>query len=80
MADNDMGPLPVIHPRERIVNTACAELDLACIEVRKRHDLTTGEYLRVMVHIMNNCVGGVAKWAIRAERHPDDTDKPGGWA
>lgn len=78
VSENDLGPLPTIHPRERIVNEACAELDCACIDVRKKYDLTTGEYLRVLVHVINNTIGGVAKCAIRAERHPDDPDKPGG--
>jgi hypothetical protein len=75
---SSLGPLPTIHPRERIVNEACSELDLAAINVRQKYDLTTGEYLRVLVHVVNNCIGGVAKWAIRAERHPENPDKPGG--
>jgi hypothetical protein len=74
-----MGPFPQIHPRERIVTEAEQQLRMSIIGLHKL-GLTTGEFLQVVTNVMTNEIRMIARHAIRAERHPDDLDKPGGWA
>jgi hypothetical protein len=70
---------PQIHPRERIVRAAETELLEAVIEWRMSHrDLTFGEELRIVNKVLSETIAGMAKHEIRAERHPDNPDKPGG--
>ena len=78
MADDNFNCLPVIHEREAVVRDAEQKLLETWIEISKT--LTTGEKLQVAANFIHDRVGGIAKWAIRAERHPDDPDKPGGFA
>jgi hypothetical protein len=75
--NDDFGPLPRLHPRERIVNKARAKLSETVSEVVK--DLTEGEALSVVNEELHRFIGGVAKYVIRDERHPGEPDKPGGW-
>jgi hypothetical protein len=72
-----MSNLPKLHPRERIV--AKAENDLRTAVAEAVRDLTTGEELRVLAAVFGDRVGGIAKYAIRDERH-GKSDKPGGLA
>ena len=71
-----MGDFPRIHHREEIVRKAEQEVSDALFKATK--DLTDGETLRVVVSVLGSHVGGMAKFMIRAERHPDDPDQPGG--
>ncbi len=68
-------PLPKVHPRVFVVQQARNELSSAALDIQRRHDLTTAEYLAILVELMQSDL----KYAIRAERHPDEPGKPGGW-
>lgn len=72
---------PRIHPREQVVIKAELDLKQRALDWERQHqDLTEGEWLRVISEVFGNMLGRYAKDMIRAERHPDDPDKPGGWA
>lgn len=71
-----LGPLPRIHPREKLVNDARAVLSKAVSDATE--GLTEGEALKVVTQTLSDYVLGVAKYAIREERHPGQPDKPGG--
>jgi hypothetical protein len=62
------------HHREPIVSRAGLDLSDFALKLREQHDLTYIEYLG----ILNQEVARVLKCALRAERHPDDPDKPAG--
>jgi hypothetical protein len=62
------------HHREPIVRRAALDLSDYALKLRERNDLTYVEYLG----ILNEEVARVLKYALRAERHPDDPDKPAG--
>lgn len=64
-----------IHKREQIVDDAAMALATAWAAARRK--LTTAEELAVIARFVTDTVGGIAKYAIREERH-GDTDKPGG--
>lgn len=66
-----------IHPREVIVRKAENELRELLCTVTDKHGLTEAEKLRVINAIASDWIAGVAKYAIRDERH-GVTDKPGG--
>ena len=68
--------MPRVHPRMQIVNEA--ECKLREVLVKIAHDLTEGEFLKVVSGMLSEQVGLVAKYAIRQERH-GRTDKPGDW-
>lgn len=70
--------LPAIHPREAIVTEAEQVLRKALIDLHPLK-LTTGELLQAVTNVMSSSIQMIARHAIRAERHPDDLDKPGGW-
>jgi len=72
-----LGPLPRIHPREKIVREAASRLRLFLLEVTK--DLTEAEGLRIVNEVMGSHIGSIARYAIREERHPGKPDEPGGW-
>ncbi len=74
---HDLGPLPRIHPREKIVREAASKLRLFLVEVTK--DLTEAEGLRIVNDVLSSHIGSIAHYAIRAERHPGEPDTPGGW-
>jgi hypothetical protein len=66
--------MPRIHPREQVVGTAGREISEAVARIAFEHDLTYAE----IFSILGGEIQGQAKYAIRAERHPDDPDAPGG--
>jgi hypothetical protein len=74
MPDDDIfgGPLPTLHPRFRIVETAKTELLSAYAEICKRHNLTCVEALM----IPDGLTSTTLKYMLRQERHPDNPDKP----
>lgn len=76
---NDLGPLPMMHPRETVVREAEREIDAAILEVIQKHKLTTGEILQVINNCFSREIGLIARQAIRHERHGHG-DKPGGTA
>jgi hypothetical protein len=62
-----------IHPRYFIVRKAAGELNEAMAKILKTHGLTFGEITSILAEeilIWN-------KYAIRHERHPDDSEKKG---
>lgn len=67
-----------IHPRESMVRAAESRVRNAL--ANETHGLTEGERLRVIAAVFGEAVGSIAKYAIRAERHPDDPERPGGLA
>jgi hypothetical protein len=67
---------PKIHPREAVVQAAKHQLLAALIDAIR--PLTDGEALAVISSVLGDYVQGTAKYMIRAERYPDDPDKPGG--
>lgn len=68
---------PKIHPRSVVVNDARLALTKAIGECTAL--LTTAETIQVVTTVMSNELLGIAKYAIREERH-GNTDKPGDWA
>lgn len=66
-----------IHQREQTVRAAELELRCAINDTIKKHKLTSGESLRVVITIAYEWIGNMARYAIREERH-GDSDKPGG--
>jgi len=65
-----------LHPREKNVREAKLKLMTCLGDIQK--DLTEGEYLKVITEELSSEWALTAKYAIRAERHPNDPDKPGG--
>lgn len=68
------------HPRVAIVTQARAALTEAVLRWDREHaaGLTDGEWVGVISGVLGDQLGHWAKYTIRAERHPDDPDKPGG--
>jgi hypothetical protein len=62
-----------IHPRTRIVQRAEIEIGDAVSEAIERHDLTIIEVTQILASAQLHWL----KYALRAERHPDDPDKGG---
>jgi hypothetical protein len=62
---------PLVHAAEQAIRDA---IEAAC------RGLTEGERLRVVASVLSSEIGVTAKHMIREERHPDDPDRPGGWA
>ena len=67
-----------VHPREKRVKKAEADLRELLHELQFGRDLTEGEYLRVL-GVAFESASSWAKYQIRKERH-GDVDKPGGIA
>jgi hypothetical protein len=68
-----------LHPRERIVTEARLDLRKRILDWREQHaDLTDGELLGILGGTLGDEVTGLAKYMVRAERHPDEPDRPGG--
>lgn len=65
-----------IHPREQVVGQAKCQIKAAILAAVQAHGLTNGE----LSSILAEEIASVAKYQIRAERHPNDPDKPGGLA
>ncbi len=66
-----------LHPREMVVRQAKCDLLNAILDVVAKHELTEGEQLSVVAGELSSWVMGVAKYAIREERH-GDPEKCGG--
>ena len=62
-----------IHERYQKVRKAALDLSEKVSEVIKKHDLTYAELNGIILEQAQNW----NKYAIRAERHPDDPDKKG---
>ena len=62
-----------IHKRSQIVTNARLEFDQFLFDLEKNYELTFGE----LFSIVGNAITNLAKYQIRAERHPDDPDKKG---
>jgi hypothetical protein len=62
------------HPREPVVRRAALDLSDFALKLREKNDLSYIEYLG----ILNEEIARVLKYALRAERHPDDPDHPAG--
>jgi hypothetical protein len=65
-----------MHHREMIVNDYKLKL-MRCLQ-ELCENLTTGEFVRVVSEELSDQLGGVAKYMIREERHPDNISMPGG--
>jgi hypothetical protein len=79
---NDLGPLPLIHPREAIVETAKRKLESAVLDVVASEEfkaLTEAEYTKVINLVLSDRIASLMRHLIRIERH-GDSEKPGGWA
>lgn len=79
---SDLGPLPVIHPREAIVETAKRKLESAVVDVVTSEEftvLTSAEYTKVINLVLSDRIASLMRHLIRVERH-GDSDKPGGVA
>lgn len=69
-----------LHKREELVHDAEIALMDALIEWRRSEaaqKLTEWELVSLMSHELGSYISGIAKYAIRLERH-GDRDKPGG--
>jgi hypothetical protein len=62
-----------LHPRTMVVNQAKAEIGMAISNIVIEHKLTYAE----LFGILGGEISGVAKFALREERHPDDPGKGG---
>jgi len=64
-----------VHPRVEIVDAAHVDFLRLVIDFKKKHDLTPTEWLGMLMDQMQVSL----KYALRAEGHPDEPDKPSGW-
>ena len=62
-----------LHQRTRIVDKARLEFDTFLLDLEQKHELTYGE----LFSMLGNAIAHLAKYQIRSERHPDDSDKKG---
>jgi len=69
-----MYKFPKLHKREIIVRQANADWLKFYMEWTKKYDLTFGEVLSILAQE----IAGIAKWTVRAERHPGHEDRLGG--
>lgn len=60
-----------LHPRTMQVQRADAALGMTLAKFQGEHDLTNIE----MARILSGQLDSVLKYALRAERHPDDPDR-----
>lgn len=67
-------PLPRRHSRVQVVRAAESRLRGVAVELAE--NLTTSEYLQVLITVLGDEIGAIAKYAIREDRH-GDPDKPG---
>lgn len=78
----DLGPLPVIHPREAIVEKAKRKLESAVFDVVSSDEfkeLTSAEYTKVINVVLYGQIASLMRHLIRIERH-GNSEEPGGWA
>jgi len=62
-----------LHPRTLVVERARHAFETFLLELETEHELTYGE----LFSLLANAVGNLAKYQIRAERHPDEPGKKG---
>ena len=62
-----------LHPRTNVVEDAASEFRKFLLDLEQKYDLTYGE----MFQMLGQAVGNLAKYQIRAERHPDEPGKGG---
>lgn len=79
MSTNENGGTAYCHPREKVVRKASIEARVAVDEILRKHGITDGEETRVILAIVNDFIGGMARHMIRMERH-GNADEPGGLA
>lgn len=68
-----------IHEREQPTNQAENRLVQVLVDELENHDLTDGEYIRVISGAFHTLLSGWAKYQIREERH-GNRDSLGGLA
>lgn len=67
-----------LHPREEIVTKADLDLQVALTEWGKNHpELTSAEFLKVLLGVCHDRAQSLLKIVIRIERH-GDVNTPGG--
>jgi hypothetical protein len=59
-----------LHPRYHITSKAKCDIDLALLDLREKHDLTTVEFLQ----ILNEHIATTLKYALRYERHGNSSE------
>jgi hypothetical protein len=69
--------MPHLHPRELECNKARHDITKAILDAVEKYGLTTAEQLRIVNAVSFEWIGGIAKYAIREERH-GNTETPGG--
>lgn len=62
-----------IHPRTLIVDKARLAFDQFLLDLEQKHNLTYGE----IFSLLGGAVVSLAKYQIRAERHPEEPGKKG---
>lgn len=62
-----------LHSRTRVVDKARQEFETFLLDLEQKHALTFGE----LFSLLGSKIADLAKYQIRAERHPDDPDKKG---
>jgi hypothetical protein len=63
----------IVPKRRPRFAAALAEWRDGLLQIQGQHELTYGEWMS----IFGNDIARLSKWCIRAERHPNDPDKPG---
>ena len=72
--------MPRLHPREAIVSSAQTDLRTVVFEWGQRHpDLTSAEWLKILLGVCSDEAQSLLKTEIRIERH-GDANKLGGLA
>jgi hypothetical protein len=61
-----------LHHRTQAVAQASADIGMKLIALQQEHGLTDIEMMQAMLTWQERKL----KWMLRAERHPDDPDKP----
>jgi hypothetical protein len=62
-----------LHARTPIFEKARHELTMFLLDLEEKHGLSYGE----MFSMLGGAISNLAKYQIRAERHPNDPDKRG---
>ena len=64
MIGDDLGPLPLAHPRQVPTERARRDLFALFVDWQERHKLTTAEGLMLLAEVLH----GRLAWAVRKER------------
>ena len=67
---DDLGPLPEVHPRERLITTAEDEIRQAIGATLRKHKLTAAEAIQVINTSCSREVSRIAGNIVRKERKP----------